>query len=607
MELINSIPSKIKPNSNTIRSKKVKIPKSINFDLNESNKIIKLKKNNTNFNKIIKSIYGFVVFTLKKSIISYMFFDNKGMDIFYCIGPSTGGSDTEVRFQLFYPGVLNIANLDNFSETEMASPPYGQHFDDAIKIPEYNVEYRYNISEATLKTEYLKATEIIKSNLYNCIKNTQHKIYYLFNAIYLNATEVNNYNESYENDMIIDRKNSSEYILLYGLAQKFRIENILMRNIPLYESDFNVKNGDMSVLKRYFVNNSILTRVYDSIVGKYLSEFVPTIYGYCIMPSNFDNTSILEKKEFVKDLGILSSVEKKMNEKHQEDIILNIQLWKTLKDNLNILNDIKTHLNFTNKSDEYVGQSIYDFAINNAKLFNIHLKNIVFDLCCITLKFHNLQMLHGDMHIGNITITGSSKNDILKTNVGIGNFYGENYGYKIYVIDFSRSFNFGKNITDHLIRISSIYLYNSLNGKSFDGIEVAQIEVFLKKYPDLFLLTVTFIDLLQFSSSILEYLKRILTPENTKLLNRIVKICLLYNDLMNAIFEKLKDENLDTALFNDSNVKVYSGNYSQLELLIRESGVPIDDEEIMTTNKYKMLRCNETILLELFEDRLKYY
>jgi hypothetical protein len=495
-----------------------------------------------------------------------------------------------------------------------------KYINQELKNKEFNFQFTiFNINNKQLKNKYLKLLRNYQLSIKVYIITWLTEIY----QIYINDQDINK-NEQY-NMIIFSNKDLDFFKELYK-NHKDEI-NMLLKEFNYFNSNYKLSIGQKLIpfnyiqLKEYnnlihfqwkeLLINKIITNVVYNKISPCFSLFIDWILIKNTNRNLYDNIEIYKKilysdkiKEILNYFYLAKNDLIELNSYDKKEIFINKLLTK-LK---SLIKSSESNILMSNISlcyfSEYSGKTIYDYLnklINNQinphignlflnyELFSKYLFEIIYSLYCLNLK----GIIHGDLHLNNITLTSNNNiNDKNENNYIIYNLnnninedildYLKNYkNYNIEnisseyeylencyifknnttnpcIIDFSRSFILinlidediiekEKNkIRNNFIKVEKRRIINELNKIFPNYIKNNAHKIkFLFKNQNFNILFLYFsaYDIFTFSTNLLIFMKKISTQKNINLNDKIINLLTDISKKSYSYLEMIIDEN----------------------------------------------------------------
>lgn len=571
--------------------------------------------------------------------------------------------DGEYKHRLIKFDKINIENklLDK----------YYDYFIQELKNKEFNLICDvFNIKNKIIKKKYL-----------NKLNNKQ-----LFIKVYLISWLVEMYN-IYTKNQPININELYNNIMFSNkdieIFKKYHTNDIrtIIKEFICFDSEYKIEIGQKLIpfnyiqLKEY--NNIIHFQWKELLINRIITNLIYNSNSTCfsifidwflIQNSNknlYDNVEIYKKifysdkiKEILNYLYLAKNNLIELKSFNEREKLINSLLMKLKK----IIKDSESGILMSNISlcyfSEYSGKTIYDYLYKLANdnkekcnignlytdynIFSKYLFEIIYSLYCLNLK----GIIHGDLHLNNITINSSQE---LCNNANIiydlNNDYNENildyilnyqsniefksknnyldncYIFKHYgsypcIIDFSRSFllvniidediiekeknkirnNFikteKKRIINELNKIFPNYIKNNAHKIKF---------LFKNKNFNILFLYFSAYDIFTFSTNLLIFMKKISINNNLKVNNNILNLLSNISKKSYYYLEQIIDENN----YNTNDKNYQFPNYLILKEFFSEYIVKKNDTKKEIVNLFNLDNINKYQSLGMIKYRLK--
>lgn len=603
-----------------------------------------------------------------KRIINYAYVygkieNNNVVNQYVITSNSLISKDGEYKHRLIKFDKINIENklLDK----------YYDYFIQELKNKEFDLICDiFNIKNKKIKKKYL-----------NKLNNKQ-----LFIKVYLISWLVEMYN-IYTKNQPININELYNNIMFSNkdieIFKKYHTNDIrtIIKEFICFDSEYKIEIGQKLIpfnyiqLKEY--NNIIHFQWKELLINRIITNLIYNSNSTCfsifidwflIQNSNknlYDNVEIYKKilysdkiKEILNYLYLAKNNLIELKSFNEKEKLINTLLMKLKK----IIKDSESDILMSNISlcyfSEYSGKTIYDYLYKLANdnkekcnignlytdynIFSKYLFEIIYSLYCLNLK----GIIHGDLHLNNITINSSQE---LCNNANIiydlNNNYNENildyilnyqsniefksknnyldncYIFKHYgsypcIIDFSRSFllvniidediiekeknkirnNFikteKKRIINELNKIFPNYIKNNAHKIKF---------LFKNKNFNILFLYFSAYDIFTFSTNLLIFMKKISISNNLKVNNNILNLLSNISKKSYYYLEQIIDENN----YNTNDKKYQFPNYLILKEFFSEYIVKKNDTKKEIVNLFNLDNINKYQSLGMIKYRLK--
>lgn len=603
-----------------------------------------------------------------KRIINYAYMygkieNNNVVNQYVITSNSLISKDGEYKHRLIKFDKINIENklLDK----------YYDYFIQELKNKEFDLICDiFNIKNKKIKKKYL-----------NKLNNKQ-----LFIKVYLISWLVEMYN-IYTKNQPININELYNNIMFSNkdieIFKKYHTNDIrtIIKEFICFDSEYKIEIGQKLIpfnyiqLKEY--NNIIHFQWKELLINRIITNLIYNSNSTCfsifidwflIQNSNknlYDNVEIYKKilysdkiKEILNYLYLAKNNLIELKSFNEKEKLINTLLMKLKK----IIKDSESDILMSNISlcyfSEYSGKTIYDYLYKLANdnkekcnignlytdynIFSKYLFEIIYSLYCLNLK----GIIHGDLHLNNITINSSQE---LCNNANIiydlNNNYNENildyilnyqsniefksknnyldncYIFKHYgsypcIIDFSRSFllvniidediiekeknkirnNFikteKKRIINELNKIFPNYIKNNAHKIKF---------LFKNKNFNILFLYFSAYDIFTFSTNLLIFMKKISISNNLKVNNNILNLLSNISKKSYYYLEQIIDENN----YNTNDKKYQFPNYLILKEFFSEYIVKKNDTKKEIVNLFNLDNINKYQSLGMIKYRLK--
>lgn len=603
-----------------------------------------------------------------KRIINYAYVygkieNNNVVNQYVITSNSLISKDGEYKHRLIKFDKINIENklLDKYYDyfiQELKNKEFDL-FCDVFNIKNKKIKKKYlnklNNKQLFIKV-YLISWLVEMYNIYT--KNQPININELYNNIMFSNKDIEIFKKYHTNDI---RTIIKEFICF---DSEYKIE-IGQKLIPFNYIQLKEYNNIIHFQWKELLINRIITNLIYNSNSTCFSIFID---WFLIQNSNknlYDNVEIYKKilysdkiKEILNYLYLAKNNLIELKSFNEKEKLINTLLMKLKK----IIKDSESGILMSNISlcyfSEYSGKTIYDYlyklANNNKEKCNIgnlytdynifskYLFEIIYSLYCLNLK----GIIHGDLHLNNITIN-SSQELCNNTNIiyDLNNNYNENildyilnyqsniefksknnyldncYIFKHYgsypcIIDFSRSFllvniidediiekeknkirnNFikteKKRIINELNKIFPNYIKNNAHKIKF---------LFKNKNFNILFLYFSAYDIFTFSTNLLIFMKKISISNNLKVNNNILNLLSNISKKSYYYLEQIIDENN----YNTNDKKYQFPNYLILKEFFSEYIVKKNDTKKEIVNLFNLDNINKYQSLGMIKYRLK--
>ena len=603
-----------------------------------------------------------------KRIINYAYMygkieNNNVVNQYIITSNSLISKDGEYKHRLIKFDKINIENklLDKYYDyfiQELKNKEFDL-FCDVFNIKNKKIKKKYlnklNNKQLFIKV-YLISWLVEMYNIYT--KNQPININELYNNVMFSNKDIEIFKKYHTNDI---RTIIKEFICF---DSEYKIE-IGQKLIPFNYIQLKEYNNIIHFQWKELLINRIITNLIYNSNSTCFSIFVD---WFLIQNSNknlYDNVEIYKKilysdkiKEILNYLYLAKNNLIELKSFNEREKLINSLLMKLKK----IIKDSESGILMSNISlcyfSEYSGKTIYDYLYKLANdnkekcnignlytdynIFSKYLFEIIYSLYCLNLK----GIIHGDLHLNNITIN-SSQELCNNSNIiyDLNNNYNENildyilnyqsniefksknnyldncYIFKHYgsypcIIDFSRSFllvniidediiekeknkirnNFikteKKRIINELNKIFPNYIKNNAHKIKF---------LFKNKNFNILFLYFSAYDIFTFSTNLLIFMKKISISNNLKVNNNILNLLSNISKKSYYYLEQLIDENN----YNTNDKNYQFPNYLILKEFFSEYIVKKNDTKKEIVNLFNLDNINKYQSLGMIKYRLK--
>ena len=603
-----------------------------------------------------------------KRIINYAYMygkieNNNVVNQYIITSNSLISKDGEYKHRLIKFDKINIENklLDKYYDyfiKELKNKEFDL-FCDVFNIKNKKIKKKYlnklNNKQLFIKV-YLISWLVEMYNIYT--KNQPININELYNNVMFSNKDIEIFKKYHTNDI---RTIIKEFICF---DSEYKIE-IGQKLIPFNYIQLKEYNNIIHFQWKELLINRIITNLIYNSNSTCFSIFID---WFLIQNSNknlYDNVEIYKKilysdkiKEILNYLYLAKNNLIELKSFNEKEKLINTLLMKLKK----IIKDSESDILMSNISlcyfSEYSGKTIYDYLYKLANdnkekcnignlytdynIFSKYLFEIIYSLYCLNLK----GIIHGDLHLNNITINSSQE---LCNNANIiydlNNNYNENildyilnyqsniefksknnyldncYIFKHYgsypcIIDFSRSFllvniidediiekeknkirnNFikteKKRIINELNKIFPNYIKNNAHKIKF---------LFKNKNFNILFLYFSAYDIFTFSTNLLIFMKKISINNNLKVNNNILNLLSNISKKSYYYLEQIINENN----YNTNDKKYQFPNYLILKEFFSEYIVKKNDTKKEIVNLFNLDNINKYQSLGMIKYRLK--
>lgn len=504
---------------------------------------------------------------------------------------------------------------------------------------------------------YLISWIVEMYNIYT--KNQPINMNELYNNIMFSNKDIEIFKKYYSDDL---RKIIKEFI---SFNSEYKIE-LGQKLIPFNYIQLKEYNNIIHFQWKELLINRIITNLIYNSNSTCFSIFVD---WFLIQNSNknlYDNIDIYKKilysdkiKEILNYLYFAKNNLLELKSFNEKEQLINSLLIKLKK----IIKDSESGILMSNISlcyvSEYSGKTIYDYLyklanINKEKcnvgnlytdynIFSKYLFEIIYSLYCLNLK----GIIHGDLHLNNVTINSSqelcidshiiydlnnnindnimdyilnyqeNKNDVKSKNNYLDNSYiFKHYGGYPCIIDFSRSFllinlidediiekeknkirnNFikteKKRIINELNKIFPNYIKNNAHKIKF---------LFKNKNYNILFIYFSAYDIFTFSTNLLIFMKKISINNNIKINDNILTLLSNISKKSYYYLEQIINENN----YNITDKTFQFPNYLLLKEFFSDFIVKKNDTKKEIVNLFNLDNINKYQSLEMIKYRLK--
>ena len=603
-----------------------------------------------------------------KRIINYAYMygkieNNNVVNQYIITSNSLISKDGEYKHRLIKFDKINIENklLDKYYDyfiKELKNKEFDL-FCDVFNIKNKKIKKKYlnklNNKQLFIKV-YLISWLVEMYNIYT--KNQPININELYNNVMFSNKDIEIFKKYHTNDI---RTIIKEFICF---DSEYKIE-IGQKLIPFNYIQLKEYNNIIHFQWKELLINRIITNLIYNSNSTCFSIFID---WFLIQNSNknlYDNVEIYKKilysdkiKEILNYLYLAKNNLIELKSFNEREKLINSLLMKLKK----IIKDSESGILMSNISlcyfSEYSGKTIYDYLYKLANdnkekcnignlytdynIFSKYLFEIIYSLYCLNLK----GIIHGDLHLNNITIN-SSQELCNNTNIiyDLNNNYNENildyilnyqsniefksknnyldncYIFKHYgsypcIIDFSRSFllvniidediiekeknkirnNFikteKKRIINELNKIFPNYIKNNAHKIKF---------LFKNKNFNILFLYFSAYDIFTFSTNLLIFMKKISINNNLKVNNNILNLLSNISKKSYYYLEQIINENN----YNTNDKKYQFPNYLILKEFFSEYIVKKNDTKKEIVNLFNLDNINKYQSLGMIKYRLK--